>query len=45
MSDRRFDREDPLGPARGLLIGLLLSAALWLLAFGGLWIAVRGLTA
>ena len=43
MSDRRFGHEDALGPARGVINGLLLSAVLWVLALGGYWVWVNWL--
>lgn len=41
MRDRRFDDENPLGPPRGVINGLLLTAVFWLLVLGGYWVEVR----
>ena len=41
MRARRFDDENPLGPSRGVVNGLLLTAMFWLLVLGGYWVEVR----
>jgi hypothetical protein len=41
MSDRRFDDENPLGPARGVVNGLLLTSVFWMLALGLYWVGVQ----
>ena len=41
MSYRRYAHEDPLGPARGVIIGLLLTAVLWMLGLGGCLVLMK----
>jgi hypothetical protein len=41
MSYLRYAHEDPLGLARGAIIGLPLAAVLWVLGLGGFWVLVK----
>jgi hypothetical protein len=40
---RRLERDDPIGTARGCLLGLLLGAILWVIIGGAIWLALFGL--